>query len=148
MFSVPARHIYEGAAPCSYCLAPCPTSLAPCPIYIAPCPNLKENIIIFVTYNFGFGVFIQLMNCTMLADLYPCFHRSPTKLCPDLVSFACWIVPKFWAFACKCARLGHSRSKQCPICCRLHTKLCPNFGRSHARLCPIYFAACPFDFPT
>ena len=34
------------------------------------------------------------MNYTMLADLCPCFHRLPTKLCPDLVSFACWIVPK------------------------------------------------------
>ena len=28
----------------------------------------------------------------MLVDLCPCFHRSSTKLCPDIVSFACWIV--------------------------------------------------------
>ena len=40
--------------------------------------------------------------------------------------------------------LGYSRSKLCPILCRLRTKLCPNFGRSHARLCPISFAPCPF----
>ena len=39
---------------------------------------------------------------------------------------------------------GHSRSKLCPIMCRLRTKLCPNFGRSRARSCPIYFAPCPF----
>ena len=52
--------------------------------------------------------------CKMLADLCPCFHRSPTKLCPDLISFACWIATKFWSFTCKidlviralnCARL-------------------------------------------
>ena len=39
---------------------------------------------------------------------------------------------------------GHSRSKLCPIMCRLRTKLCPNFGRSRTRLCPISFAPCPF----
>ena len=32
----------------------------------------------------------------MLADLCPCFHQSPTKLCPDLALFACWIVTKCW----------------------------------------------------
>ena len=25
----------------------------------------------------------------------------PTKLCPDLVSFACWIVTEFWSFTRK-----------------------------------------------
>ena len=34
--------------------------------------------------------------CKMLADLCPCFHQSPTKLCPYLVSFMFWIVTKFW----------------------------------------------------
>ena len=80
--------------------------------------------------------------CKMLADLCPCFHQSLTKLCPDLVSFACWIVTKFCSFTGK--RLGHSHSKLCPILCRLRTKLCPNFGHSHARLYPISFAPCPF----
>ena len=80
--------------------------------------------------------------CKMLADLCPCFHQSPTKLCPDLVSFSCWIVTKFWSYRRK--RLGHSRSKPCPILCRLRTKLCLHFGRSRARLCPISFAPCPF----
>ena len=80
--------------------------------------------------------------CKMLADLCPCFHQSLTKLCPDLVSFACWIVTKFLSFTGK--RLGHSHSKLCPIFCRLRPKLCPNFGRSRARLCPISFAPCPF----
>ena len=76
--SVPARHISEGAAPCPYCLAPCP-------IYTAPCPN--TFLFLFFTPNCCFCVFRQLMNCKMFADLCSCFHRSPTKLCPDLVSF-------------------------------------------------------------
>ena len=71
--------------------------------------------------------------CKMLADLCACFHQFPTKLYPDLVSFACWIVMKFWSFMRKCASLDHSRSK-----------LCPNFGCSRARLCPISFAPCLF----
>ena len=80
--------------------------------------------------------------CKMLADLCPCFHQSPTKLYPDLISFSCWIVTEFWSFT---HESGHSRSKLRPILCRLRTKLCPNFGRSHARLCPISFA--PYPFP-
>ena len=55
IYSVPARHIYEGAAPCPYCIAPCPNSLTPCPnslmpcpIYIAPCPNNKIIIHFFL----------------------------------------------------------------------------------------------------
>ena len=82
--SFPARHISEGAAPCPYCLAPCP-------IYTAALPELA--------YNCCFFVFRQLMNGKMLADLCPCFHRSPTKLCPDFFSFVCWIVLRFWSFA-------------------------------------------------
>ena len=81
--------------------------------------------------------------CKMLADLCPCFHRSPTKLCPDLVSLARWIVTKFWSFTRK-SEHGHSRSKLCSIMCRLRTKLCPNFGCLCARMCPISFAPCPF----
>ena len=63
-------------------------------------PGLKKKKTFFA-YDFCFCVFRQPMNCKLLADLCPCFHQLPTKLCPDLVSFACWIVPKFWAFACK-----------------------------------------------
>ena len=85
----------------------------------------------------------QTADVKMLVTACQCFHQSPTKLCQDLVSFACWIVAEFWSFTHKSA-LGHSRSKLCPILCRLHTKLCPNFGRSRARLCPISFVPCPF----
>ena len=60
------------------------------------------------------------------------------KLCPVLVSFACWIVTNFGR------SLGHSRSKLCPILCRLRAKLCPIFRCSRARLCQISFAPCPF----
>ena len=89
LISVPARRIYEGAAPCPYCLAPCPNSLAPRQIYmrLAPFPNWVKKIKAIFTYNLCFCVFRQLMNCTMLADLCPCFHRSPTKLCPVTFSF-------------------------------------------------------------
>ena len=42
----------------------------PCPYCLAPCPN-------------------SLVPCQICA---PCFHRPATKLCLDLVSFACWMV--------------------------------------------------------
>ena len=85
-FIIPARQISEGAA---------------------PCPNLKKkkNYLIFFFFftkcNCCFCVFRQGCKnaCKMLADLCPCFHRSPTKLCPDLVSFMCWIATEFWSFA-------------------------------------------------
>ena len=108
--SVPARHISEGAAPCPYRLKPCPNSLVLCPIYIAPCASEKN-----ITYNCCFSVSRQLMNCKLLADLCPCFHRSP-QLCPDLVSFACRIVPEFWSFT----RRSHTRSKQFFVVCALN----------------------------
>ena len=106
---VPARHVSEGAAPCPYCLAPCPNSLAPCPIH-STLPELN------------FGVFRQLMNCIkLLANLCPCFHRSLTKLCPDLVSFACWTVPEFWAFERKSMSDLVVHALNCPIFCHMHT---------------------------
>ena len=100
--SVPARPIYEGAAPCPYCLAPCP-------IYTAPCPNKNKNNntnIYFLFLQNVIAVFVfsdsRCKNaCKMLADLCPYFHQSPTKFCPGLVSFACWIVTKFWSFTSK-----------------------------------------------
>ena len=54
----------------------------------------------------------------MLADLCPCFHRSATKLCPDLVSFACWIVTEFWSFTHKSDLVIHAlnRARFCVIC--------------------------------
>ena len=71
----------------------------------------------------------------MLADLCPCFHRSSTKLCPDLVFRSCaGLRPNF----------GHSRSKLRLIMSRLRTKFCRNFGCSRARLCLISFAPRPF----
>ena len=81
----------------------------------------------------------------MLADLCPCFHQSPTKLCPDLVSFACWIVTKFWSFTRKSDLV--IRALNCPILFCLRSKLCPNFGRLHVRLCPI-FCTLPFSQPS
>ena len=82
--------------------------------------------------------------CKMLADLCPCFHRSPTKLCPDLVSFACWIATEFWSFTRKSVPDLVIRALNCARLYVVCTKLCPNFGCSHARLCPISFVPCPF----
>ena len=121
VISVPSRRISEGAAPCPYCLAPCP-------IYTAPCPNIYKNYFIILLFLYIFFFLQNVIDVFVFADLWPCFHQSPTKLCPDLVSFACWIVTKFWSFTRK-SRLGHSRSNLCPILGRLRTKLCPNFGR-------------------
>ena len=66
--SAPAKHISEGAAPCPY------SALLPCALPELPCvlPDLHS----------------ALTNCTMLADLCPCFYRSPKKLRSDLVLFA------------------------------------------------------------
>ena len=127
----------------------------------AQCAGVREKkkmyLFIYICWFYYFFFFpiykMQLLLCfqtadvkmLVLADLCPCFHRSPTKLCPDLVSFSCWIVTEFWSFTRKrVPRLGHSHSKLCPILYRLCSKLCPNFGCSHARLCPISFAPCPF----
>ena len=62
--------------------------------------RFAKKIIKICTYNRYFCVFRQLMNCRNdCTDLCPCFLRSPTELCTDLVSFAFWIVPEFWSFA-------------------------------------------------
>ena len=118
--SVPARHIPRGrcALPVLSCALPDLQSALP-----ELKKKKKKNVCCFC-------VFRQPMQnaCKMLADVCPCFHRSATKLCPDLVSFT----------------RKSLRSILCPILCRLRTKLCPNFGRSRARLCPISFALCPF----
>ena len=79
------------------------------PDYTVPCPNLKKKKIIF-KYFFYLIFLFYLQNVIavfvfsdrgvkMPADLCPCFHRSPTKLCPDLVSFMCWIATEFWSLA-------------------------------------------------
>ena len=99
------------------------------PLLSRALPEFKKKITL---YNLCFCVFRQLMNCTMLADLCPCFHRSPTKLCPDLISFACTGL---------CPDFGRPR-----VVGRSRSKLCPMFGRLHAKLCPISYA--PSIFPT
>ena len=100
----PSGQRTSGQCHALYCLAPRPSSL---PDLHSALPELKRKLIKKNLHVISdFCVFRRLMNCKMLADLCICFHRSPTKMCPDLVSFACWSVPKFWAFVSKCARLG------------------------------------------
>ena len=87
------------------------------------------------------------MNCAMLADLFPYFHRLPTKLCSDLVSFACWIVPKFWAFARKSDLIVHALN-----CARFAVICALNCAKNlvvRALDCALFvssvsFAPCPF----
>ena len=127
VFSVPARHISESAAPCPYCLAPCPNSLAPCPIYIAPCLHFKKKKLFFYIFLFFF----------FLLCLHICAHVFID--CPQNCARIL-----FRSRAGLCLNFLRSHSKLCPIFCRLRTTLCPNFGRSRARLSPISFAPCPF----
>ena len=57
-------------------------------------PELKNNFIIKKKNVIAVFVFSD-RGVKMLADLCPCFHRSLTKLCPDLDSFMCWIATEF-----------------------------------------------------
>ena len=83
-------------------LHPAHTVLRPARLYSAlPELKKKKKHFLFTKCNCCFCVFRQGCKnaCKMLADSCPCFHRSPTKLCPGLVSFMCWIATKFWSFA-------------------------------------------------
>ena len=85
--SVPARHISRRRCALPVLACALPDLQAPSPNYI-----FKKMLLCFQTADVKMLVF---------ADLCRCFHRSPTKLCPDLVSFVCWIVTEFWSFTCK-----------------------------------------------
>ena len=139
-YSVPARHISEGAAPCPYWLAPCP-------IYKRPARIKKKKKIIFCF----FPPFTKCNCCCVfmlvLAYLCPCFHRSPTKLCPDLVSFACWIVTKFWSFTCKSVPHLVIRDLNCARFCVVCALNCARFFVVRALDCA-QFLLHPALFPT
>ena len=96
-FSVSARPISEGAAPCPYWLAPCPI--------IQRHARMKKKLIktkkifFFFFLQNAIAVFVFSDNrcknaCKMLADLCPCFHQSPARpnfvrsRVKDFVSFA------------------------------------------------------------
>ena len=133
LYSVPARHISEGAAPCPYCLAPCP--IIQCPARIK---KKKLNIFFFFLQNV-IAVFVSsdMGVKTLVKCLKICAHvfiDRPQNCAQTSFRSCAGLRPNF----------GHSRSKLCPIMCRSRTKLCPNFGCSRARLCPISFAPCPF----
>ena len=82
VISVPARHISEGATLCPYCLAP----ELPCAL-----PDLHSTLLALrldlkkKLHIYNFDVLCFQTTCRFVSDL---FHRSPTKLCPDLVWFA------------------------------------------------------------
>ena len=115
---VPARPISEGAAPCpDWLLRPIR--------FTSALTELEKKIYIF-KQNF----FLHSKNriaalcfqtadvkILVLADLCPCFHQSPTKLCPDLVSFACRIVTEFWSFTRKSLPHSAIRTLNCARFC-------------------------------
>ena len=131
--SVPARHISEGAAPCTYCLAPCPIIQRPVrikKIIIKVFWFFLSNVIaVFVFSDRGVKMLVKCLRiCAhVLIDRPQNGAQTSFRSCAGLR-------PNF----------GHSRFKLCPIMCCSRTKLCPNFGCSRARLCPISFAPCPF----
>ena len=103
---------------------------------------------IFTKCNCCFCVFRQGCNnaCKILANLCPCFHRSPTKLCPDLVSFVCWIATEFLSFtrksdlvirALNCARFCVVCALNCAGILVVRTLDCAQF-LLHPALFPTY----------
>ena len=87
-FSVPARPIYEGAAPCPHWLAPCPIYTRHAQIQKIKINLkkliLKKKLIYFLFLQNVLAVFVfsdsrRKNACKMLADLCPCFHQSPTR---------------------------------------------------------------------
>ena len=86
--------------------------------------------------------------CKMLADLCPCFHRSPTKLCPDHVSFACWIVTEFWSFTHKSVPDLVICALNCARFCVICTLNCARILVVRALDCAQYFCTLPFSQPS
>ena len=98
-YSVPARHISEGAVPCPYCLTPCQIIQRPFPNYLL--------IFFFFFLQNVIAVFVfsdsRCKNaCNCLQICVRVFINRPQNCAhADLVSFACWIVTEFWSFTRK-----------------------------------------------
>ena len=110
----------------------CPHCLAPCPIYTAPWPNKKNKINFLYKYllNVIAVLCFQTANVKMFVKYMlicahcPCFHQSATKLCLDLVSFACWIVNEFWSLTRKNVLDLVIRALNCAQFCVVCTLIC------------------------
>ena len=130
--SVPARHIYDGAAPYPYYLEPCPIIQRPARIkkIIIKLNFFLQNVIAaFVFSDRGVKMLVKFLQiCAHV------FIDRPQNCAQTSFRSCAGMRPNF----------GHSHSKLSPIMCRSRIKLCPNFGCSCARLCPISFAPCPF----
>ena len=98
-YSVPARPISEGAAPCPYWLAPCPNYKRPVRILKKKKKSHLQNVILLLCFR------TADVKMLVLADLCPCFHRSHFKLCPILCRLRTKLCPNF----------GRPRAKLCPI---------------------------------
>ena len=97
--SVAARHISEVAAHAHTVLRP--ARFTQC----IACTKKKKKKLFFLFTKCHCCFVSSDSRCKnarkIIADLCPCFHRSPTKLCPDLISFTCRIVTEFWSFTSK-----------------------------------------------
>ena len=93
LYSVSALHIYDGAAPCSYCFSHCP-------IYIAPCRNLEKKMKKKITYI-----------------IYLCFQAADELQCLQICAHVFIDRPKncarvlFRSRAGLCLNFGRSRVK-------------------------------------
>ena len=56
-----------------------------------------------------------------------CFHRSATKLRPDLIAFACWTGPAFWAFVLNSVLDLVIRALNCTWFCVVRSLDCARF---------------------
>ena len=110
LYSVPARHISEGAAPH-------PTVLRPARLYSA-LPAFKKNVIaVFVFLDGGVKMLVKCLQICVHV-----FIDRPQNCAQTSFRSRAGLRPNF----------GHSRSKLCPIMCRSRTKLCPDFGCSRS----------------
>ena len=63
-----------------------------------PLRLVRIKIYLKLFFFYIYFLLLRFQNCKLLVDLCPVFHRSPAKLCPDLVTFACRVAPGFLSF--------------------------------------------------
>ena len=80
---------------------------------------LLQNVIALFVFS---DAVKMLVKCLQICA--PCCRRSPTKLYPDLVSFACWIVTEFWSFMRKSVPDLVIRALNCARFCVVYALNC------------------------
>ena len=130
--SVPARHIYEGAAPCPYWLAPCP-------IYKRPARIMKKNL---TQQNYSF-FFLHLQNviAVVFSDSW-CKNTCACRFVPMFSSITLLNCARFCVVcALNCARTLVVRALDCAQFLS-HPSLFPNLaGTLNTPIENVYWAA-------